>query len=304
MTANLQDVDWDDVRVFLALVRARSLGRGAARLGIDTSTASRRLAALEERLGARLFERSREGLVPTRAAERVQAAAELMESAHGRFARDASGVETQAEGVVRLSAAPGLAQDFVAPALPRLRARHPRLRLELDASTRTLDLTRHEADLALRSVPLEGAALVATRLGRSRWVAAASPLRVKAVGRVRDWEALPWIGWDGDMVSFHAARWLSRHAPHAEVVLRTSHFAAQLAAARAGLGVVLAPEQHLRVYRLAPVPFVPALQASAAAWPEDDLWLVGHKVLRDVPRVAAVWQFLVDELRVGRRGTR
>jgi DNA-binding transcriptional LysR family regulator len=301
MAANLQGHDWDDVRVFLALMRAGSLGQGATRLGIDVSTASRKLAALEERLGTRLFERGREGLSPTRTAELVLEAAELMESAHGRFARDASGVETEVEGVVRLSAAPGLAQDFVAPALPRLKARHPRLRIELDASARSVDLSRHEADLALRSVPLEGAQLVATRLGHSRWVAASSPEQARALGRVRDWEALPWIGWDRDMTSFHVARWLAKHAARAVVVLRTSHFGAQLAAARAGLGAVLAPEAHLPVQGLVPLKLAPSLAASASEWPEDDLWLVGHRVLRTVPRVAAVWQFLVDEIR-GEKG--
>src|SRR5207245_1224306 len=84
MTANLQASDWDDVRVFLALWRARSLGQAASRLGVDISTASRRLAALEAQLGARLFERTRQGLAPTHAAEVIQPAAELMESAHAR----------------------------------------------------------------------------------------------------------------------------------------------------------------------------------------------------------------------------
>ena len=65
MTAKLQGSDWDDIRVFLALWRARSLGQAATRLGVDISTASRRLVALEEQLGARLFERTRQGLAPS-----------------------------------------------------------------------------------------------------------------------------------------------------------------------------------------------------------------------------------------------
>jgi len=133
-TQDLADARWDDVRVFLAVQRAGSLGQAAARLGVDTSTVSRRLTALESWLGARLFERTREGLAPTRVAELVLPPAEAMEAAHRRFARDASGVEAEAEGVVRLSVAPGFAQDFVAPALVRLRARHPKIRVELGCS--------------------------------------------------------------------------------------------------------------------------------------------------------------------------
>ena len=68
--ANLQDVRWDDIRIFLAIHRRHTLAAAATRLGLDTSTVSRRLAALEEDLGERLFERTREGLQPARAAER------------------------------------------------------------------------------------------------------------------------------------------------------------------------------------------------------------------------------------------
>ena len=75
---------WDDVRVFLAAYRLLSLGMAAARLGLDTSTVSRRIAAFERELGVRLFERSREGLQRTLAAEQLFEAAEAMEAAHAR----------------------------------------------------------------------------------------------------------------------------------------------------------------------------------------------------------------------------
>jgi DNA-binding transcriptional LysR family regulator len=300
MLAKTQDLgqrSWDDLRLFLAVARAGSLGVAARRLGLDTSTVSRRLAGLEEELGARLFERTRQGLVATRLAELGLPALEVMEAAQGRFARDISGAERAVEGVVRLSAAPGLAQDFVAPILVKLHARHPRLRIEIDASARVIDLSRHEADVALRSVPPEGADLLVTKLGSSRWIAVASPKLQRALGRVRRWDDAPWIGWDSDMVSFHVARWLARHAPKAELLLRTSHFPSQLAAARSGLGVLMVPEAHAARYGLVPVAYGRALSASAAAWPSDDLWLVGRRALREVPRVAAVWEFLLEELR-------
>jgi DNA-binding transcriptional LysR family regulator len=295
--ANLQGPDWDDVRVFLALWRARSLGRGATRLGVDISTASRRLATLEERLGARLFERTRDGLAPTRAAELIQPAAELMESAQARLVRDASAVETEPEGVVRVSAPASLAQDFVAPVLAKLRTRHPRLRLDLDASNRPVDLARREADLALRTARLEGADLVATKLVTLPWYAAASRALAASLEQLSRWDDAPWIGWSDDMASFHAARWIERHVRREQVWMRTSSFPAQLAAARAGVGVVLAPDRSAARLGLVPVAIAPKLHASAAEWPIDELWLVGPRVLRDVPRVAAVWRFLVEELR-------
>jgi DNA-binding transcriptional LysR family regulator len=296
-TQDIENVHWDDVRVFLAAFRQRSLGAAAMRLGVDTSTVSRRLGAFEEALGVKLFERTREGLLQTRAAERVLAAAEAMEVAHSRLARDAAEVETLAEGIVRLSVAPGMADLFVAPLLARLRRKHPRLSIELDASVQPRDLTRHEADLAIRSVQPRGAELVTTKIGSGQWVPAASPALVEELGRVKAWTDVPWISWDRDLASFGPSRWLAQHAAKADVVLRTSQFSAQIAAARTSLGALLVPEPYLRPLGLAAVQYARALAPTIAAAPEDDLWLVCHRVLRDLPRVAAVWTFLADEMR-------
>jgi DNA-binding transcriptional LysR family regulator len=300
MLAKMQDATearWDDVRVFLAAHRHKSLGAAAARLGLDTSTMSRRLTALEGALGLRLFERTRQGLVPTHAAEMVLPAAEAMEAAHGRLTRDASAVEAAAEGTVRLSVAPGMADAFVAPALVRLKRRHPKICIELDASVGARDLTRHEADLALRSARPHGAELVITKLATARWLAAAAPSLVKKLGRLASWNDASWITWDRDLAGFAPARWVAQHVARERVALITSHMSAQVVAAAAGLGVVLLPEPYLALRGLAAVDHAPKLRASAATWPSDDLWLVGHRALSDVPRVAAVWRFLKEELR-------
>ncbi|HEU0029207.1 MAG TPA: LysR family transcriptional regulator [Kofleriaceae bacterium] len=293
----MQDARWDDVRIFLAVHRKRTLAAAAKTLGLDTSTVSRRLAALERDLKMALFDRVRTGLVPTRAAERVVAAAEAMEAAHARLTRDASDVEATAEGIVRISTAPGLSSVFVAPALARLHRRHPRISIELDASVQPRDLTRHEADLALRSVRSQGADLVTTKLATAPWVVAASKKRAAQLGKLAAWSDAPWITWDRDLASFHATRWVAAHVAASAIVLRTSDFPAQLAATSAGLGVMLAPLPYIERVGLAPVAHSAALASSAAGWPTDDLWLVGHRALRDVPRVAAVWAFLVEELR-------
>lgn len=294
---DLADLRWDDVRVFLAAQRHGSLGAAALRLGLDTSTVSRRVTALEDSLGVRLFERTRDGLLPTRATERVLAAAEAMEAAHGRLVRDASDVETAAEGIVRLSVAPGTADQFIAPMLVRLRQRHPRVTVELDASVQARDLTRHEADIALRSVPARGADLVTLKLGTGRWIPAGSADFVAAHGKLAAWTDCPWIGWDRDLVSFPPARWLVQHVPRAEIVLRTSHFSSQVAAARTSLGALLMPDPFLAPLGLVPLRHGKALAPSIEAAPVDEMWLVCHRVLRDLPRIDAVWTFLAEELR-------
>jgi DNA-binding transcriptional LysR family regulator len=97
---------WDDVRLLLALLREKSLARAGARLGLDTSTMSRRLSSFEAAIGARLFERTRQGLVATRRAQQLLPAAEAMEAAHAKLFRDASAIETRAAGIVRLSVPP------------------------------------------------------------------------------------------------------------------------------------------------------------------------------------------------------
>lgn len=286
---------WDDVRIFLAVHRNRTLAAAAVRLGVDTSTVSRRLATFEADLGDRLFERTREGLVPARAAERVLAAAEAMEAAHARLTREASDVERLPEGIVRISTAPGVSSVFIAPALVRLRKKYPRLAIELDASVQPRDLMRHEADLAVRSVRSSGAELVTVKLATARWIAATSPRVAQKLGAITDWSDIAWINWDRDLASFAPARWITQHVPAEAIALRTSDFPAQLAAARTGLGAVLAPIPYAEATGLMAVELSPTLAPSAAQWPSDDLWLVGHRALREVPRIAAVWDFIIGE---------
>lgn len=294
MIASTQDEKWDDVRLFLAAFRHRTLGVAASKLSLDTSTMSRRLTAFEETLGRKLFQRSREGLTPTHAGEQLLPAAEAMEAAHARLTRDLSAVETDAAGVVRVSVAPGMADAFIAPALMRFRKKHPRITIELDTSTRAIDLTRREAEIAVRSVAPKGADLMVTKLGTGGWVAAGSRDLVKKLGRLKSWSDAPWIQWDHDLAAFAPQRWLAEHTKGAPVPLRTSLFSSQLIAATSGLGLVLAPAPYVRHFKLAPVKFTQKLKPN---WPVDSLWLVGHQALRDVPRVAAVWKLLGEELR-------
>jgi DNA-binding transcriptional LysR family regulator len=284
---------WDDVRLFLALYRRRTLAAAAKDSGLDPSTLSRRLAALEHSLGARLFERTRDGLVPVQAAELLLAAAEEMEQSHGRFARDAANFERTAEGTVRLSVPPGLAEAFVGPALVRLHRRHPGIQIELDASMRFVDLTRSEADLAIRTRRPQTGDLVSVKLGQRRWLPMQSA-RTRARRPLRAWGDVPWVGWGDDMASFPPAAWVARHVPRPAVVLRTSHVTTQAAAVESGLGVALLPPAYAQVARIAPVRLAPALAAQAAELPVNETWLVGHQALRAVPRVAAVWSFLVE----------
>jgi DNA-binding transcriptional LysR family regulator len=149
----------------------------------------------------------------------------------------------------------------------------------------------------VRSVDSEGAQLVTQKLREARWVLAGSAELVGRLGTLKHWEDAPWISWDDALgARVGAARWLRTTVPHANRVLTTSHFAAQLAAAERGVGVVLLAEPYLSLRRLVRVPLHARLKPAAARWPVDRVWLVTHRTLRRVPRVAAVWDTLRDAL--------
>jgi DNA-binding transcriptional LysR family regulator len=291
----MNGVRWDDVPLFLALFRERNLMGAGRRLGLDASTASRRLASLEEATGTRLFDRTRHGLAPTEAAEQMLPAAEEMERAATKLANAAQAHEVGVEGVVRIAAIPGVADFYLAPRLRELVERHPKLRVELDVRVQVSDLTRREADLALRSIRPQAGELVMKKLLTARWLAMASTTLAKEMGTLRSWDDARWITWDDDLSHIPTSRWVAKHASGAPPVLRTSSIGSQVAAVKNGLGVALLDEYTPTVHGgLAPVRFARTLAASAAEWPVDDLWLVGHAALRDTPRVAAVWDFLEE----------
>lgn len=293
-TKALALLDWDQVRVFLAVAREGQLVRASSRLGLDVSTVSRRLDRLEAELGVHLFDRTRDGTVPTAAAEAMLPAAEDMERGLAQFAAAVDAVETTAEGVVRLTAPPGIADAFVAPILARFHQRFPRVAVELDVSVGYADLTRREADVALRAQRPRSGDLVAVKVTSTRSVPLSSPEYVAELGTVKRWTDARWITWGDDLMHLASGRWLADQLAGATPVLRTSHFASQLAAAAAGLGVVLAAEPFRHVHRLAPVTCARGLRASLDALPAEDLWLVGHRAMRGVPRIAALWDFLAE----------
>jgi len=234
------ELDWNDLRVFLAVGRARGLVGGARALGVDKSTVSRRVEALERALGERLFLRTREGLRATAAGARLRAHAERVE-AEVRALVTASVVGDEAvRGVVRVATTEGLAVRLVAGGLLDLRAEHPGLALELLAGNRPLDLARGEADLALRLSRPEAPSLkirVAARFGIALF-AAPSYLRERGLPRT----AAQLAGHDvllpsEELGALPEARWLAAR-PGVRVALRSSSLPALVAAAVRGHGLV------------------------------------------------------------------
>ncbi len=287
---------WDDVELFLSLCRSRTVGEAGAFLGIDGSTVSRRLVVLEQTIGASLFDRGREGIASTKAAEDLLPVAEEIEASMNRFASAADGLEREVSGVVRMTCPPDVASVVVAPLVKDLRARHPQLRLELEAGEAVLDLSRREADLALRTVRPKSGELLVTKLVSVRWVAAGAKKLCRDLGVLRSWSDAPWIGWGARYSELPASRWLSSRVDEASLVVRSDSLAVQLAVASSGAGIVLVPEPSLAHYGLVPLRSSRKLHTDTQLWPVDDLFLVTHRALRDVPRVRAVWDMLVESI--------
>ena len=286
-------LQWDDVKLFLALCRARSVGGAAKALGVDASTVSRRLVALEAAVAATLFDRGRHGVAPTKAAEDLLPVAETIEESMTRFTRAAEGLERDVTGLVRITCPPDAAEVAVVPLLPELLRRHPGLRIELDAGEAVRDLARREADVAVRTVrPLHGD-LIVTRLFTVRWILAATPEVAASLGPLRRWDAAPWVGTGERLAPSPAARWFDKHV-RVEPRVRSDSLRIQLAMLGAGAGVALVPEPSLGYYGLVPVRLAAPLRKAAETWPRADLHLVTHRALRNVPRVRVVWNILLE----------
>jgi DNA-binding transcriptional LysR family regulator len=142
-------MDWDNVRVFLAVARAGQFVAAARRLRLDHATVSRRVAALEAALGARLFERLTTGARLTCAGERFLAAAEEMESAFLQAQAEVSGVDVELSGDVRIGAPDGFATYYLAEALRDFVARNPGLRLQPAPAPQLTPLARREVDVVV-----------------------------------------------------------------------------------------------------------------------------------------------------------
>jgi DNA-binding transcriptional LysR family regulator len=277
---------WDDVQLFLLLYRSRTMGEAAHALGVNISTVSRRLVALEEALDATLFGRGRQGLAPTEAAERLVAAAEQTEAAIATFATSADTLEHEVEGTVRIACPPDMAEVVLLPVLREVMDTHPRLRVVLQPGEATADLVRREADLAIRTIRPTRGDLVARRILGIEWVPAVSPEVVQGLVSVEDMNGLPWIGWGPRYAQVPASRWLQ--AQGVEPVIQIDSLRTQIAAVKEGLGVALVPDASLEHYGLIPLGVI----AGPDGWPRDDVWMVTHRMLREVPRVDVLWEAL------------
>jgi DNA-binding transcriptional LysR family regulator len=288
----MTDFDWNDLRDLLAIARAGSLAGGARTLGVNHSTLFRRLNACEARLGVRVFDRRAEGYVLTRAGEAIRAHAEVAENAVQELARQVAGRDFRLAGELRLTTAPSLAQDYVAPLLPTFRKAYPDIRVELAVGDHDFDLTRREADLALRATRQPPPNLVGRRLADLPWFACAAPAYLRRRGTpatVDDLDGHDLIGADRSFQRVSVFDWQQRRFADERIVARSNDLNTMAAMDEAGLGIALLPidQQRRRLRRLFRLD--PRFTGG--------LWLLTHPDLRHTARVRALSDFLADALR-------
>ncbi|PTT50140.1 LysR family transcriptional regulator, partial [Aeromonas sp. HMWF014] len=157
-------INWDDARFFLALARQGTLRSAAGVLGVDQATVGRRITALEQNLGSKLFIRTPKLYDLSPLGETMLADASAMEQAIKAIERKASTGDQSLCGEVRIATTDTLAQAFVLPALTLLRERHPGIRLSLQTAVSVSDIAYREADLAIRGLRPDNDELVIKRL--------------------------------------------------------------------------------------------------------------------------------------------
>jgi len=293
MTDRYSSIDWDDLRVFLAVHRAGTL-RGAARaLGVNHATVTRRLAGLEDSLHTRLFDRRPEGLVASQTGEDLLGAAERVESELLAVQRRVGGRDDSPRGLVRLSVPPAMLRSFLAAELVGFAKAHPGIELEVDASHSYSDLARREADVAIRMADEVTDDLVGRRVIRYRKGIYAAPAYLETARDGLDPGRHAWIGWGEGLPS---PSW-TRDTPFPDLPVRHRLFSnlLQLEACKEGLGLALLPcflgEAEPAVVR---VPGTGTLDGKS-------IWLLYHRDLRRTARVRTLIDHLAPAIRRHRR---
>jgi DNA-binding transcriptional LysR family regulator len=275
-------VDWDDVRHFLALARLRSVRAAGTSLGVSHSTVTRRVDALECRLGARLFDRSRDGFTLTDVGRQILPEAEHIEAQMSALERRVVGKDEALAGSVAVTCCDPFVAAIVLAGLRGFCAEHPEIELSFNSDSRPFDLAKREADIAIRALAL-GATPPESLIGRevaplvlASYVATAHATELDPD---RPGTSARWIGFDDPKIMRELVETSSY--PHLPAWGAFSSLELLVQAAREGLGIVMLPtyvgDGDPSLGRLAS----PDLRHLA------NLWLLSHPDLRNNARIRA-----------------
>ncbi len=287
------DVSWDDVRLFLAIADHGSLTEAARRLHVGQPTVSRRLAELEESLGYPLFGRSVEGTTLTSQGERWLEPARRMAEWAGELRSTAELTDSAPAGIVRITAAPGVAFDFVAPFARLVRDKYPKLQLQVLARVEYVDLSRREADIALRTRAPTQRDLTLIHTFTHLNDAFVSKSYAKKLPKKPSVSDIDFIAWAPPFEAFPPNPQLAEMLPNFRPAFASDDFIVQLRAAEAGLGAIFMQKVRHRFNRDSNL--VP-LGLDLGPHAKSSLHVVCAKSALGVARIRAVAELLKAEL--------
>ncbi|WP_158816546.1 LysR family transcriptional regulator [Methylocapsa sp. S129] len=282
-------LSWDEFRLVKAIADTRSLVGAAEALGLNHSTIFRRLGSVEKALGARLFERSRSGYQPTAAGEEMVALATGMSDQVVEFERRVAGRDVKPSGELRITTVDSMAVYLLPPILTRFRQLNPGVHLDVILASHALNLSRRDADVAIRATNEPQETLVGRRIGAIRWAIYSSPKLALEYG-AKTVEEAPWVAFGDNLGSPIGRRWTERNISQRRQVFRVNSVLsmAETIAAGAGAGVLPCFIGNSRA----------DLTRIGAPIEELDvgLWILTHPDLRHSARVRAFTEHVGGEL--------
>ena len=285
-------MQWDDLRFALALDRKKTLSSAAKSLGVNHTTVARRIEALEENLGTRLFDKMPSGYVPTPEGEDILLVAAKVENELLDLDRQVFGRDASLRGSLRVTTLDVFAIQQ-STMFSSFCERYPEVTLETVLSNTPQSLTKREADIAIRATNTPPPNLVGKKLGRMEFALYGAKRLVDSRTDPEDFESYPWIAWDEKLGARVTEAWMKKNVPKAHIAARLDSGVTNLCFLRAGVGITFAPclwaDALPEVLRLSE--------------PEPDfgvdIWLLTHPDLRHTARVRAFMEHVLDNFTIG-----
>jgi molybdate transport repressor ModE-like protein len=289
-------LDWDDLRYALAVAEAGSLAAGARHLGVSHTTAMRRIAAFEARLGMRLFERLPGGYVPTAGGEELIETARRIGAAVTTLERRLTGSDLRISGTVRITTADTLAASLLPGILAEFRTAHPGIEVDVAVSNVFLNLTKREADIAIRPADDPQPGLFGRRLSSIGFaIYGAATLDIQPQPTAAALSQQPWIAPDDGLSSTAVGRWMPAALPDAKIAIRADSLVTMCRLAESGIGLAALPcylgDRSPQLRRL-----TPPLETLRTG-----LWILTHQDLRRTARIRIFMEFVGNALQSQRR---
>jgi DNA-binding transcriptional LysR family regulator len=290
-------LNWDDLRFFLATARGGGLSPAARELGVNYSTVFRRVNALEDELGVRLFERFAAGYSLTLPGEEMLEHALRIEDEMAALDARVSGRDHRLSGVIRITTVDDVALALLPRHLLSFRAAYPGIGIEMNVDNRFLNLTKREADVAFRmATTLEGD-MVGRKLADVAWAVYAAKDYLERHGTpssAAEIDGHDLIGGIDNLARVPPIAWLGQQAPGTVPCYRSNNLLNQMAAAKAGFGLVALP-----CFMTADQPELARVLAITDA-PVNQFWLLTHPDLRETARIRAFLDFMAKALAADR----